>query len=358
MPTRDQANAYRYDGSDRGHYESYFQRANHPERPLAFWIRYTVLVPRGRRADAVGELWAVFFDGESAAIRAVNELVPLSDCTLSERGLDVRIGGARLDSHRLQGAARTGKHRIGWSLSYDSPEPPLLLLSERLYGASFPKAKALVGSPLATFRGELEVDDQTVDVRGWVGSQNHNWGSQHTDRYAWGQVAGFDDVPDAFFECATARVKIGPVFLPAFSPMVLRFDGQEYRFNSIWQALKAKGNYDYFHWSLAAQNSLASIEATIHARAQQFIALSYGNPSGGSKICLNTKLAACELVLRRKGKEPVILKTAHRAAFEILTDDEHPAVPLLDVSASEPTAHDAGIPPVSVRNNHRHALSR
>ena len=43
-----------------GHYESYFLRANHPERPLAFWIRYTIFSPKGRAGDAVGELHCIF----------------------------------------------------------------------------------------------------------------------------------------------------------------------------------------------------------------------------------------------------------------------------------------------------------
>ena len=43
-----------------GFYESYFQRANHPTRPLAFWIRYTLFAPRGRPADAIGEVWAIW----------------------------------------------------------------------------------------------------------------------------------------------------------------------------------------------------------------------------------------------------------------------------------------------------------
>ena len=37
---------YRQDQKE-GHYESYFQRANHPSKPLAFWIRYTLFSPRG-----------------------------------------------------------------------------------------------------------------------------------------------------------------------------------------------------------------------------------------------------------------------------------------------------------------------
>lgn len=45
------ASRFRPEISD-GFYESYFLRANHPERPLAFWIRYTVFCPQGRPQEA------------------------------------------------------------------------------------------------------------------------------------------------------------------------------------------------------------------------------------------------------------------------------------------------------------------
>ena len=331
MRARDVFNAYRYDGSDSGHYESYFQRANHPTRPLAFWIRYTMLVRRGRKQDAVGELWAVFFDGEASTITAVKEIVPLAACRFSDRTLDAQVGSATIDGTRLEGAAHSGGHRIAWALRYDSPQPPLLLLPERLYGASFPKAKALVGSPLASFHGELAVDGRSVAIDGWVGSQNHNWGSKHTDRYAWGQVAGFDAAPTAFLECATARVKLGPVYTPQMSMLVLRFEGEEYSFNTLLQSLRTKAEYRCFSWSLAAASPKASVEVRFDAEPRHFIGLHYGNPVGGDKICLNSKLAACEVVLRRPGAPPTLLKTRHRAAFEMLTDGGHSEVPLLDV---------------------------
>src|SRR4029079_18327575 len=110
---------------------------------------------------------------------------------------------ASLEEGSLRGAARSGDHHIGWALDYTSPEPPLLLLPERLYTGGFPKAKSLVGSPNAHYHGALEVDGVPVEVDGWVGSQNHNWGERHTDLYAWAQVAGFDDAPNAFLECAS-----------------------------------------------------------------------------------------------------------------------------------------------------------
>jgi hypothetical protein len=322
MLTRDQANAFRYDGGDQGHYESYFQRANHPTRPLAFWIRYTVFVPRGARGEAQGELWAVYFDGERGQVTAVKQDVPYAACSFSAHTLDARVGDALLDGEKLTGEARTGETRFAWELRYEVEREPLLLLPEQLYGARLPKAKALVGGPLASFSGALVINGQRVQVRDWVGSQNHNWGEKHTDRYAWGQVAGFDQAPDAFFECATASIKLGPVYTPKLTPMVLRYQGEEFRFSSIARALRATGSYGYFHWHVASGTRDASIEATFRARERDFVALRYRNPPGGDKTCLNTKIAACELVLRRRGKPSVTLRTPHRAAFEILTDDQ------------------------------------
>jgi len=44
-------------GQTTDHYESFFVRANHPTRPLAFWIRYTLFSPHRHPENALGELW-------------------------------------------------------------------------------------------------------------------------------------------------------------------------------------------------------------------------------------------------------------------------------------------------------------
>src|SRR5690606_28895990 len=141
--------------------------------------------PKGRPRDALGELWAVWFDGEARRITAVKEEHPIRECTFAKSELSARIGAASLDGEALNGEAACGGHRIGWSLRYTSPAPPLLLFEPKMYGASFPKAKALVGSPHAVYAGSVRVDGEEHAIDGWVGSQNHNWGEKHTDRYAW-----------------------------------------------------------------------------------------------------------------------------------------------------------------------------
>lgn len=308
-------------GDPLGFYESWFQRANHPTRPLAFWIRYTVFSPRGRPADAIGELWAVWFDGESGRHVVAKSEVPLAQCDFHPERLEVRVGGSALRDGQLSGGAESRNHRINWDLSFEGGAAPLFLLPPELYARALPKAKSLVGLPQARYRGSLTVDGTRHAIDGWVGSQNHNWGRKHTDRYAWGQVAGFDNAPDSFLEVATGQLKFGPLWTPRLTPLVLRHDGQEHALRTIGQALRARGRFGYFHWTFDARGPGVAAKGTISAPPSHFVGLRYYNPPGGEKWCLNSKLAACRLELRRHGRPPDVLEARHRAAFELLTDD-------------------------------------
>lgn len=324
-------NHFRYAGGSGGHYESYFQRANHPSRKLAFWIRYTVFSPRGRPEDAVGELWAIYFDGERGRIIPVKQVFPYARCAFVRTRLDARIDDASLDGAALQGKAEALGHAVSWDLRYASPEAPVFLLPDALYDAPLPKAKALVGSPMAVYEGELVVDGERVAVDGWVGSQNHNWGAKHTDEYAWGQVAGFDDAPDTFLEVTTARVHVGPWKTPWLSPMVLRHAGRELRWNALGTALRTRAHYGFFRWTFDARAACGRLHGVVEADAADFVGLPYDNPPGGRKTCLNCKVARCTLTLERPGEPDVQLHTAHRAAFEILTDRSDHCVSVLAV---------------------------
>lgn len=316
-------------GDQGGFYESYFQRANHPDRPLAFWIRYTVFCPRGRPDQAVGELWAIYFDGDTGRITAVKEVVPISDCHFSPTGLDVRVGRATLTDDSLKGQATSDSHSVHWMLRYAGHELPLLLLPEPWYGRRFPKAKALVGAPNARFSGTVDVDGHRIPIDGWTGSQNHNWGIRHTDRYTWGQVAGFDNAPDAFLECSTAQIKLGPVWTPRLTLIVLREGGQEIALNGLVQAMRASGSLDSFTWKLDTRSRDVHIHGYIQASASAFVGLRYQNPPGGEKTCLNTKLASAEITVKQRGRPSRMLVTRHRAALEILSDRGDRRVPVL-----------------------------
>lgn len=313
-------------GQRAGHYESFYQRANHPDRPLAFWIRYTVFAPAGAPAAAVGELWAVAFDGETGRHTVAKDEFPIGDCTLDRDGFSVRIGASTLGPGGLSGVAGG----IGWDLEFDGDEPPVLLLPPKLYAGSFPKAKSLVPLPLARFRGSYTVAGERVAVDGWSGSQNHNWGTEHTLRYAFGQVAGFDGAPDTFLEVATVQARLaGPIRTPELTTLVLRHDGEEHSLVGARRALRATARYGYFHWDFATGDDRVRVRGRIVADRDAFVALRYANPPGGVKHCLNTKIGAAELTVQdRASGRSQTLRTRNRALFEILTDDTAHGVPI------------------------------
>jgi hypothetical protein len=322
----DDVNRCRFDpDSAAGHYESYFLRANHPERALAFWIRYTFFSPKGRPQDSVGEMWAVYFDGERKSISAAKDCFPLSACSIGAQGLSLGIGASRLDPYAMRGAAGT----LDWDMAYTAPQPPLLLLPASLYAAALPRAKALVAAPGAVFSGALNVGGSAIAIDGWRGSQNHNWGSRHTDTYAWGQVAGFDGAPDVFLECASARLKIGPFRTPPMTLVVVRIGTQEFALNGLLQSLRTHASSEFFSLRIDARSADVEVTISIHAARADFAGLAYANPPGGQKTCLNTKLAACELTIRQRGHPPRSYTTGHRAAFEILTDRHDHGVSML-----------------------------
>jgi hypothetical protein len=326
----DQVNLTRYHGQPHGHYESFFQRANHPTRPLAFWIRYTVFCPKGQPDLAVGELWAIFFNGETNQHLALKQEFPLSQCLFSPSEFRVRIGNAALDSRQLRGTIQADGRTFAWELSYGGNAGPILLLPFKLYQTKFPAAKSLVGLPGALYQGKLSINGETIEIADWRGSQNHNWGTRHTDQYAWGQVAGFDAQPDSFLEVATAKIRLGPLWTPPLTLIVVRHKGKEYAINELVQAIRADGAFDYFTWHFKSRASGVELEGTISAPASAFVGLNYRNPPGGTKHCLNTKIAACTLRIEdRTLGVTETLETQHRAAFEILTDDRNHGIPIL-----------------------------
>lgn len=316
-----------------GHYESYFMRANDAAAGNAFWIRYTLYqgeVGKGTKAP-MGELWAIFFEKGKPPVAAKSEF-PLEKAQFSNSHFALNFDGALLDTTHLIGEAfNCGVNKIAWDLKMVSMpdaknKTPLFPLPLNAYDAPLPRAKLLVAQPFVLFQGKLTVNGRTISVNSWLGSQNHNWGSRHTDEYAWGQVVGFDNDSDAFLEVASAKLKLGPFMTPYLTPIVLRFRGKDYPLNSYWQTFRNNATVEYFDWHFSGESSDFKLEGRIHAEKEKFIALSYYNPPGDVKTCLNTKIAACDVTLTEKGRLGIVAKltTQNRAAFEILTSkDDH-----------------------------------
>jgi hypothetical protein len=302
------------------HYQSRFIRANNPLRPQALWLRETLLLPT--TGPATADVWVMLFDpGCNAALK---ESYPIADADFHDDPWTARIGATTLDDHSARGESGSAR----WELAIKpGDEAPVKLLTDRGYKAPFPTAKSMVRHPLARFDGHVELGDRRVDVVGWTGSVNHNWGRRHTPAYAFGQVCGFDDAPDAGLEIVTARAGVGRVLLPPVTLLVFRYAGREFAVRSVLSARRTRGRYEPFGWSFGAGIDGLVLDGEITAEPADVIGLTYTDTDGGSKYCYNSAIATCRV--RLSGAVTAEVTAERRAMFEILTDVRHDEVPIL-----------------------------
>src|SRR5262249_22886994 len=147
----------------------------------------------------------------------------------------------------------------------------------------------------------------------------------------WGQVAGFEGAPSSFLEVITARRRIGPLWSPFVTLLVLRHRGEEIALNSSAQMRHDRGAFRLFEWRFRSETSQLRVEGHMSAPRTAFVGLTYRNPHGGSRVSPNSKLTSCHLTLaRRQGSswtQPEQLIAPQRTAFEILTHTPDPRVP-------------------------------
>lgn len=322
-------------GDARGHVESFFLKANAPDRPLAFWIKFTILSPAGRPQEAVGEVWAIVFDRALGPPLAVKETFSLAECALGRTAPGFSTSRAALGPLSTRGAIGAAGREIAWDLVFDEGAPPLHLFPcEALYETeTFPRSKLLTPHPDSRFDGALCVGGREIAVRGWRGCQGHNWGRSHAHRYAWAHVDAFDGAEGTYFEGFSAQVKIGPLTTPPLTLLALVHGGRTYDFRGIAHWLNRSVELAPGRWTFFARSRTARLRGEVVADSRETAGLIYEDPSGEKAHCLNSKLARCRLDLEiAAGKrfEPVAtLETAHRAALEVLVRGEAHGVPII-----------------------------
>jgi hypothetical protein len=318
-------NEVRYRVGTRGHVESYFLRANHPSQPLAIWLKATILAPR--QGDAVAELWCIVFDGERHRVWADKVTVPVAEAVFEQA---IELAGARFVL-RGQGEARGELGDCAFDLSWtrgDGPlgEPLRMFPYDVMYEAPLPKSKLLTPYPLLFFSGTIRCWGESIAVKEWLGMQGHNWGREHAHEYAWGQCnfVDRDGRPTCSVEAFTGRLKLGPVTTPMLSALVVRREGQEYRFDRTFDFWRQHAEIDDMSWRLALHGPDGEAQLLMRADPREMACLLYRNPGGRASYCFNSKLARAELRVNPTNAEGFECTSAHGGALEFLRSDPDP----------------------------------
>lgn len=306
-------NARRHAGP--GHVESWFVRANHPSRPLALWLKITILAPVD--GEPVAEAWLVAFDGENDQHHGWRETVPLDSASFEP---DARAAGLRLGEGGAEGGV--GPARV--QLSFASQMAPLCLLpSRRLIDGPFPKSKLLTPMPWLRVSGWLELPGARWELADWEGMQGHNWGKEHAFEYAWGQCVFPGDTP-AMVEAFTARVRIAGMTTPRLSALVVRHGEREYRFDRLFDPWRQEATIGPRRWTLRLRGRDGEARLRMDAADRPIACLGYKNPDGRMSYCFNSKLADTLLEIRPKDGPELHFTSPHGGALEFLRGEPEP----------------------------------
>ena len=143
----------------------------------------------------------------------------------------IHIGEARGSGRHGTGSAEGRGRGASWDLALrlrrGAAVPPA-----RATGCTarrVPRTKLLSPYPDARFSGRASFGDREVELDGWRGMVGHNWGAQHAERWIWTARHGLRGGPDAWFDGALGRIKLGPVTTPWIANGVLSLDGERHR---------------------------------------------------------------------------------------------------------------------------------
>lgn len=328
MHGADQDNRVRWDPqASGGHVESHFLKANDPEGPRAFWLKYTILAKPGSPAES--HVWAIAFDAGKGHV-AAKRRYPAAQAVHSAEPFCITAPEFRLEGGRVQGAVESGGHSLRFDLRHGATSQPFRPFPYNwMYTAGFPRYKILTPYPQERFSGTLSVDGQDWTVQGWPGMQGHNWGRANSERYAWAQCSSFPDAPESWFEGFSAKLRLGSVTTPFLTIAALWHEGRLWSPFSLGSFL-APVEVDYTRWRFRAPGRGFVLSGEVAAAVDRMVGLVYENPTGEASNCLNSKLSRCVFRLERPGLKAVELESEQSAALEVLVRERtHPVAMIL-----------------------------
>jgi hypothetical protein len=318
----------RFPGLDRGagHYESFYVKACRPEGGLGVWIRHTV--HKRPRAEPTASIWFTLFDAEAERPLAAKSTVPATELSAGD-GAYIRVDGAIVEPGRARGEIAVEGLEADWELEFaDDAEPLRHLPYGWMYRAPLPRTKFLSPYPNATYGGRVTVDGREIEVRDWPGMIGHNWGTEHAERWTWIQGQRFEGHEDVYIDIAAGRIVLGPWTTPWVANGLLNLDGELLRLGGLDRVRSTEIEDAPTSCGFALTGRDVAVRGRVDAERKDFVAWRYADPDGGEHNTLNCSISDLELTVERPGRDPLVLETRGRAAYEIGMRETDHGVPL------------------------------
>lgn len=323
-----QSNLSHWQAGKKGFYEVWYFKLNQTQGGPAIWFRLTLLANRAGD-KCVAETWAVFFDAQAwgAGHVAVKESFPLDIFVATPE--KIQIGDCYWADHKTAGKISSGGHEIRWELDYIPNQGTFDPVPTVLKKLGLSKSVACTPNPNLTFTGCFWVDGKAYSCNASRGMQGHIYGSRQAHGWAWAHANTTGRTPFVI-EALTAQVKLGGFLKsPKLSALFFEFEGQQYVWNTLGDALAIQSRYTLDGWEFCAKKPDLKLTGKISGRVGDFAGVQYEDTDGSLLYCHNSKVADLELTACRSDGSQVTLQSNGACAFEVVSRKKDDRVRIL-----------------------------
>jgi hypothetical protein len=317
--------------------EVWYLKLNDPTHNRALWLRLTLLVSaNGFRR--VAETWGIFFQRSSNSREvtkvALKQTHDLSTFKCSPDGT-LQAENFELSPTHTRGQIASKGRTIAWDLKITpGHDARFNLVPETLHRSKIVRNTAFTVGEDLRFTGTSTVDNDTTEWKDAAGMQAHLSGPKNGHSWVWGHCNLFVDgqgKPVPFlFEGLSAKARLaGSLSTPRLSTFYFHYEGQPYEFNTLWDAVRVKSRSSLTDWHFQADRGDLSFRGEATAELKDFAGLTYEDTNGSLLYCANSKLSNMQIHVYRRGKLESTFYAHGTAAFEVVTREKNPYVPIL-----------------------------
>jgi hypothetical protein len=296
-------NELRWDGKP-GHYEVYYLSVTDPASGCGIWIRYTMHAPvPAAGGEATCALWFMAMDPDRGPL-ARKRRFPIADLRAESSPFSLHVADATLSDAGMAGAFDD----VRWDLAWDPTRPAYEPVHPLLRAARVAKTVLVLPRADVAVSGSVAFPGHELQLESARGGQAHLWGSKHARRWAWTHccdLRGADGSPrpDTFVDGVSVfvdrvRREIGPS-----TPVVGRFLGDDFASTSPVRVLRNPSEFDTTSWRFEATARKRRVVASVKARREDLVGVTYEDPDGERAYCYNSEVASMTLEVwdRRAG---------------------------------------------------------
>ncbi len=273
--------------------EVWYSLVTHPDEPVAFWYRYT-LVSTADGSEA--RVWGALSDGRTGKNTFVSQQYSLGDVDIADEPFSLVIGENTLADDHASGTIEATDEEspqdkrtaptTSWTLEYEPDEFTFIPLSDEQrmleFAEQFGTGVHWSVNQSVSMAGEVTVGGRTIHFEDAPGHQGHTAGANAPDDWTWLHCNDFGD-----------NISLEVLSMETLTPGCLRLPDETHLLNGdieVFNAIETTVN-EPGEWILTAETDDIAFSVSVAVDTDHWQRVSYLTPDGSLRYNAHCSLA-------------------------------------------------------------------